>query len=145
MGDRSRSPNRGGGGMPGGAGGGGAYGGGGGGYGGGGGGFGGGGGYAGGGQGGFTGIRPPMVQNQAFGAAANRGAPTGPVDPLDAYMASVERELSRKNKGKKKPEKIGDIGSARDAFGPAALQKLRPRGAEREGGSDSLIEELEMR
>merc|ERR1719203_44318 len=68
----------------------------------------------------------------------------GPVDPLDAYMASVHRELDRSAKGKKKKERVGDVASARETFGPKALQKLRPGGFEGRD-TDALLEDKLLR
>eukprot|EP00811_Abedinium_folium_P011544 NODE_20692_length_786_cov_3.949924.p5 GENE.NODE_20692_length_786_cov_3.949924~~NODE_20692_length_786_cov_3.949924.p5 ORF type:complete len:60 (-),score=19.80 NODE_20692_length_786_cov_3.949924:334-513(-) len=59
-------------------------------------------------------------------------------------MASVHRELDRANKGKKRPEKVGNVASAREAFGPQALQMLH-RGGFEDRDSDSLLEEKLLR
>eukprot|EP00927_Polykrikos_kofoidii_P078565 TRINITY_DN75383_c0_g1_i1.p1 TRINITY_DN75383_c0_g1~~TRINITY_DN75383_c0_g1_i1.p1 ORF type:complete len:159 (-),score=29.93 TRINITY_DN75383_c0_g1_i1:101-577(-) len=112
-----------------------------------------------GGKAGFSGVRPtnimvPMVGGKGFnaGLGMNFGGmqgkgPSGPVDPLDAYMASVERELERTAKRDKKGrrEKIGDVASAREAFGPRALEMLQCGGKGGENGTDALIEDRILR
>mmetsp|Transcript_36979 Transcript_36979/g.73193 ORF Transcript_36979/g.73193 Transcript_36979/m.73193 type:complete len:146 (-) Transcript_36979:42-479(-) len=102
----------------------------------------------------FTGVRTtmPMAMSATFSGTTfpiqmeqRPMAMRGPADPLDAYMASVHRELDRLNKGKKKSsQKVGDVASAREAFGPQALQKLRPGGFEARD-TDSLQEDKLLR
>mmetsp|Transcript_130035 Transcript_130035/g.236186 ORF Transcript_130035/g.236186 Transcript_130035/m.236186 type:complete len:133 (-) Transcript_130035:17-415(-) len=84
----------------------------------------------------FTGVRgPPPTFTGGYQPQASSGSGGGPVDPLDAYMASVDRELDRlaekESKGKKKKasrNRIGDVATAREAFGPRALEMHRPFG-----------------
>mmetsp|Transcript_106485 Transcript_106485/g.301226 ORF Transcript_106485/g.301226 Transcript_106485/m.301226 type:complete len:143 (-) Transcript_106485:93-521(-) len=91
----------------------------------------------------FTGVRAGGAGNfSTVGAGGHEHK--GPVDPLDAYMASVHRELERNDKGKKKSKKVGDVASAREAFGPQALQKLRPGGFEARD-TDTLQEDKLLR
>merc|ERR1719414_1310977 len=103
----------------------------------------------------FTGVRAGAVSNYANASTGGTTSSTssareekqsGPLDPLDAYMASVQRELERSNKGKKKRNStsVGDVASAREAFGPQALQKLRPGGFEGRD-PDNLLEDKEFR
>eukprot|EP00928_Gymnodinium_smaydae_P079108 TRINITY_DN63121_c0_g1_i1.p1 TRINITY_DN63121_c0_g1~~TRINITY_DN63121_c0_g1_i1.p1 ORF type:complete len:167 (-),score=31.36 TRINITY_DN63121_c0_g1_i1:92-592(-) len=96
---------------------------------------------------GFTGVRT-MGPGPGMGGGGGYGGPSraeqsGPPDPLDAYMASVHRELDRTTKGKKK-NKVGDVASAREAFGPQAMQKLRPGGFEARD-TDTLMEDKLLR
>merc|ERR1712151_1055372 len=100
-----------------------------------------------GGAAGFSGVRtmPGGVPGGGgYGGGGGQSRQDGPVDPLDAYMASVHRELDRTAKGKKKKEKVGDVASAREAFGPQALQKLRPGGFEARD-TDTLMEDKLLR
>mmetsp|Transcript_27223 Transcript_27223/g.62773 ORF Transcript_27223/g.62773 Transcript_27223/m.62773 type:complete len:145 (+) Transcript_27223:55-489(+) len=96
----------------------------------------------------FTGVAPMAMNNQYSGVYGGTGGggggssrpDAGSSDPLDAFMVSVHREIDRQNKGKKKKEKVGDVASARAAFGPAALQKLRGGGFEGRD-TDTLLED----
>eukprot|EP00403_Amphidinium_massartii_P017980 CAMPEP_0178420178 /NCGR_PEP_ID=MMETSP0689_2-20121128/25995_1 /TAXON_ID=160604 /ORGANISM="Amphidinium massartii, Strain CS-259" /LENGTH=128 /DNA_ID=CAMNT_0020041645 /DNA_START=80 /DNA_END=466 /DNA_ORIENTATION=+ len=91
----------------------------------------------------FTGVAQMPMGNQyggGYGGGGSSRPEAGPADPLDAFMVSVNRELDRQNKGKKKKEKVGDVASARAAFGPQALQKLRGGGFEGRD-TDTLLED----
>mmetsp|Transcript_59525 Transcript_59525/g.166236 ORF Transcript_59525/g.166236 Transcript_59525/m.166236 type:complete len:161 (-) Transcript_59525:163-645(-) len=111
--------------------------------------------FAGKGGAGFSGVRPAGGAAFVGGGGGYGGGQAGgkgsnePVDPLDAYMASVDRELSRTAKKDKKGrrEKIGDVASAREAFGPRALEMLQtgPGGKGGEANTDSLLEDRTMR
>eukprot|EP00397_Hematodinium_sp_SG-2012_P033244 GEMP01035494.1.p1 GENE.GEMP01035494.1~~GEMP01035494.1.p1 ORF type:complete len:207 (+),score=56.73 GEMP01035494.1:87-707(+) len=60
------------------------------------------------------------------------------VDPLDAFMNDIEKEVKAKNPKSKKPL---DIKDARDSFGPAAYTRLRPHGWSERLGPDSMLED----